>query len=99
MTNLSLVTNKSQAATDNMFTKENVTRAEIQWALKTVDSKFLLSSCEGTNALLCEMFLDSKIAHSFSLSRIKCNYILKFGLALFFKTILLIETNKSHNLL
>ena len=67
ITNPSLVTNKNQAAIDNMFTKVNVTHAEIWWALKTVESKFLLSSCEVTNALLCEMFPDSKIAHSFSL--------------------------------
>ena len=37
----------------------------------------------------------SKIAHNFSLSKTKCNYILNFGLAPFFKTILLIEIKKS----
>ena len=55
----------------------------------------MLSSCEGTNALFYEMFLDSKIAHSFSLSRAKCNYILNFGLAPFIKTIFWIEIKKS----
>ena len=47
ITNSSLVTNKNQAAID-MFIKENVIRAEIRWALKTVKSKFLLRSCEST---------------------------------------------------
>ena len=74
-----------------MFTKENATCAGIRWTLKTVESKFSLCSCEGTNALLHKMLPDSKIAHSFSLSRTKCNYILNFGLGLFFKIILLIE--------
>ena len=41
------------------------------------------------------MFPDSKIAHSFSLSRTKCNYFLNFSLPPFFKTILLIEVKKS----
>ena len=66
---LPLVTNKSQAVIENRLTKENVTCAKIGWALKTVESKFFLCSCEGTNALFHEMFPDSKIALSFSLSR------------------------------
>ena len=69
-----------------MFTKENVARSEIWWVLKTIESKFLLRSYEGTNTLSPEMFPDSKITHSFSLSGIKCNYILNFGLAHFFTT-------------
>ena len=95
ITNSSLVTNKNQAAIDNMFKKENVSCSEIRWALKTVESKFSLRSCEGANALFREMLPDSKIAHSFSLSRTKCDYILNFGLALLFKIILLIEIKKS----
>ena len=51
ITNSSLVTNKNQASIDNMFTKENVTCSEVWWAFKTVESKCLLRSCEGTNAL------------------------------------------------
>ena len=35
ITNSSLVTNKNQAAIDNMFKKENVSCSEIRWALKT----------------------------------------------------------------
>ena len=66
-TNSSLVTNKIRLFGSNMFTKENKTCAEIRWALKTVESKFLLCSYEGTNALFHEMFSESKIAHSFSL--------------------------------
>ena len=66
---LPLVTNKSQAVIENRLTKENVTCAKIGWALKTVESKFFLCSCESTNALFHEMFPDSKIALSFSLSR------------------------------
>ena len=62
---------------------------------KYIESKFLLRSCEGTNVLFHEMFPDRKIAHSVSLSRAKCNYILNFGLGPFFKAIFLIETKKS----
>ena len=78
-----------------MFIKENLTCAEIWWSLKTVESKFSLRSYQGTNALFCEIFPDSKIAHSFSIWRARCNYILNFGLAPFFKTILFIEMKKS----
>ena len=66
---LPLVTNKSQAVIENRFTKENVTCTKIGCALKTVEPKFFLRSCEGTNALFHEMFPDSKIALSLSLSR------------------------------
>ena len=41
------------------------------------------------------MFSDSKIAHSFNLSRTKCSFIVNFGLAPFFKTMLLIVIKKS----
>ena len=95
ITNSPLLTNKNQAPVDNIFTKENATRAEFRWALNTVESKFLLRSCEGTNVLFHEMFPDRKIAHSVSLSRAKCNYILNFGLGPVFKAIFLIETKKS----
>ena len=90
-----MVTNQNQAAVQNIFTKEKVTRAEIQLVIKTVESKFSLRSCEGTNARFREMFPDSKTAHSFSFSITKYNYILNFSLAPFFETILLIEIKKS----
>ena len=67
ITNSSLVIWKNQVAIDNMSIKENVTREKIQWALKSVESKFSLRSCEGANAPFNKMFPDSKIAHSFSL--------------------------------
>ena len=67
ITNSSLVIWKNQVAIDNMSIKENVTREKIQWALKSVESKFSLRSCEGANAPFRKMFPDSKIAHSFSL--------------------------------
>ena len=58
---------KNQVAIDNMSIKENVTRGKIQWALKSVESKFSLRSYEGANAPFRKIFPDSKIAHSFSL--------------------------------
>ena len=70
-----------------MFIKENLTCAEIWWSLKTVELKFSLRSCQGTNALFCEIFPDSKIEEQ--------DAILNFGLAPFFKTILFIEMKKS----
>ena len=51
-----------------MFTKENASHVKIRLALKTVESEFLLRFVV-TNALFCEMFSESKIAHSFSFSR------------------------------
>ena len=58
-----------------MLTKANVACAEIPWASITVESKIFASFLRRYNAHFREMFPNSKIAHNFSLSRMKCNYL------------------------
>ena len=95
ITNSSLATNKNQAAIDNIH-KRKCNSCRNSMDFKTVESKFSLRSCDGASALFLEMFPDSKMAHGFSLSSTKCNYILNFGLGPFFKTIFLIEVKSPY---
>ena len=57
-------------------------RAEILWILKVVTSHFSLRSCLRLNELFEIMFLDSKVAKSFQLSKTKCGCFITYGLAL-----------------
>ena len=66
-----------------------VVKAEIVWALKVVTSHFSLRSCLELNDLFKCMLPDSQIASKFSLSKIKCSYIINFGLAPYFIEVLL----------
>ena len=66
----------------------NSLRAEILWILKVVTSHFSLRSCLGLNELFRIMFLDSKIASSFQLSKTNCSYFINYELAPHFKELL-----------
>ena len=65
-----------------------VIAAEIKWALKIVTSHFSFRSCLDINKLFRSMFSDSHIAKSFKLSKTKCVYFIKFGIAPYFKEVL-----------
>ena len=78
-----------------MVTRENVIHSEIRWALKTVDSKFSMRSCDDVSELFRTMFPDSDIAKKFQLSRTKCSYVINHGLAPHFKSVLIEDINKS----
>ena len=72
-----------------MLIAVNSLRAEILWILKVVTSHFSLPSCLGLNELFRIMLLDSKIASSFQSSKTKCSYFINYGLAPYFKELLL----------
>lgn len=70
-------------------TKTEHWTAEILWALKTVVARYSYASCEKVDHLFKRMFPDSKIAEAFSCGEKKCSYILCFGLAPYFRDVLL----------
>lgn len=69
--------------------KDDVTKAEIMWTLKTVMSNYSYNSATGLNELFQAMFPDSEIAKKFQLSSTKMAYIIRFGLAPYFHSELL----------
>ena len=64
-------------------------QTEVLWTLKVASSHFSLRSCLGFKELFRTMFTDSEIIKSFQLSKTKCGYIINFGLAPYFKDLLL----------
>jgi hypothetical protein len=76
-------------ALTSFLNKDDVTKAEIMWTLKTVMSNYSYNSATGLNELLQAMFPDSEIAKKFQLSSTKMAYIIRFGLAPYFHSELL----------
>ena len=66
--------NSKQPTMSGLISKENGPRAEIDWAIKAIESKHWQHSCDRINNLLQEMFPGSKIAKNFQLLRPKCSY-------------------------
>ena len=59
--------------------------AKIKWALKVVLSHFSYRSCLGTNKHFKITFSDSALVKEFSMSKTKCAYVIRFGMAPIFK--------------
>lgn len=70
-------------------------RAEALWCLNTAVKHHSLNSNEGISELFKEMFPDSDIAKSFTCGKDKTGYIIRFGLASFFKKQLVDGINKA----
>ena len=69
------------------FIKEEVTDAKILWALDFIIS-YLLNSCQNKKKLFLIIFKGSKIAELFACGSTKCFYMINFGLAPYFQSIL-----------
>ena len=82
---------------DSYVAKESVIKAEIIWVLKNVMSGFSLRSCNVISDCFKEMFPDSKIASKFSLATIKCSYMIAYGIAPYFASLLLKDIKHSDN--
>jgi len=63
--------------------------AEVLWALRVCTSHQSYRSVNDIGKLFAQMFPDIVIATSFSMGESKCAYVIKFGLAPYFKHILL----------
>ena len=79
---------KSQPLIDTFLLKANVLEGEIIWALENTLNHQSFSSCESLSKLFTRMFSDSKIAEQFSLGKTKCRYYTVFGIAPYFKSLL-----------
>ena len=58
-------------------------------------SHFSLRSCLDLNEMFRTMFSDSTIASRFALSKTKCGYLINFGLAPYYRDLLLSEVRAS----
>ena len=78
-----------QSSIKPVLQKENVTRAEIMWALEILMNNYSDRSCVGKDQLFSSIFPDNSIAQKFQLGKMKASYVICFGLAPFFKLNLL----------
>ena len=72
--------------------------AEVLWALKVTTSHYSHHSCEEIGDTFRTMFPDSRIAAKFSYGSNKCSYLVTFGLAPYFKGLLLKRVKESGNI-
>ncbi|XP_073721650.1 uncharacterized protein [Misgurnus anguillicaudatus] len=70
-------------------------RAEVIWCLNTAANHHSLNSNEGISDIFKSMFPDSDIAKTFTCGKDKTGYIMRFGLAPFFKQQLVDTINKA----
>jgi hypothetical protein len=63
---------------------DQVTKAEILWALKSVQQGFSYKNSDETGKLFRSMFPDSKLAEKFSIQHSKMSYIISHGLGPYF---------------
>ena len=77
----------SKPKTESMLIPASTLKAEVFWSLKVVSSHFSFRSCLGLNDLFKAMFIGSEIAKSFQLSKTKCDYLINYGLAPYFKDV------------
>ena len=79
---------KKQSTITDFGIKTHTQNAEIFWALDVVLSGYSFNSCQNKNDLFCNMFPDSNIAKNFACGKTKCSYIVTYGLAPYFKSLL-----------
>jgi len=64
---------------------DQVSKAEILWALKSVQHGFSYKSSDETGELFRLMFPDSKVAEKFSIQHSKMSYVISHGLGPYFR--------------
>ena len=72
-------------STEAFTTKDRLLESEILWAFKTIMSHYCCSSNKNIGALFKRLFPDSPMAAQFSCDKTKSAYLLKYGLAPYFK--------------
>ncbi|CAF3455348.1 unnamed protein product, partial [Rotaria sp. Silwood2] len=68
---------------------DQVSQAEILWALKSVQNAFSYKDSDDVGELLRTMFPDSKIAQKFSIQHSKMSYVISHGLGPYFRDLLI----------
>ena len=76
---------KKSSSLSQFVTNDEVLSAEILWTLKTVMSHMSFNASSNTDKLFSHMFPDSAIAREFRCGKTKCTYLIRFGLAPYFK--------------
>ena len=91
-----IVSSKPSNKTVNTYMlSDEITKAEILWALKTISCHFSYRSAIDSSKLFVAMFPDSNIASKFSMGKTKLAYTVTHGLAPFFHQKLLNAINVS----
>lgn len=70
------------------YKDDDVTTAEILWALEIVFNKMSLNSSDRTTTAMKRMFPDSKIALNFTLGKTKASYVINHGIAPYLRSCL-----------
>lgn len=83
--------NPNKKNIDICVVKSNTLKAQIIWILKSVMNGF--SANDQLKVAFAAMFHDAKIASSFSMTRM-LQYVVNHGLAPYFKSLLLVISNK-----
>ena len=82
--NAASCSNKQQQSLDKFVTQDEVTRAELLWAMNVSYKHFSYRSCSDVVSLFQSMFTDSNIASQVTLGKTKVAYYITHGLAPYF---------------
>ena len=74
-----------QSNLDSKVSDNDVLKAEIRWALHTIDNHHSFNSNAGISDVFKQCFPDSEIAQKFSMGERKTSYLTTFGIAPYFK--------------
>ena len=80
---------------EQYFAGSDATKAEIVWTLNSVMSGFSFRSSDSLGKIFSIMFPYSSTASAFSLGRTKAQYVVKHGLAPYFKQLIFSDIKKS----
>ena len=73
---------------NSFIVNEAVTDAEIMWVLAVVLKQYSLNPYSDKKDLFQAMFKHSKVAEKFTCGSIKCSYVINFGIAPYFRSLL-----------
>ena len=90
-----LFTGKKSKIEDFIYDDKMATNAEIIWTMNVVQSNNSLRSCDDLPKMFQNMFPDSMVAKNFTFGKDKCGYYINYGLAPYFKSILVDDIKKS----
>ena len=84
-----------QATLDLVLHSKEELKTEIKWTLASVMYNISSNASSSMTKLFSSLFPDSKFAQDVALGRTKINYVINFGLAPYFKSLLIEEVEKS----
>ena len=91
----SITPNTDQSSVYDYVTNDDKLKTEIIWVLKCVLAVYSNRSCDGLDEIFARMFPDSAIAQTFKLGRQKSMYLVTYGIAPYYKSLLKSQLAKS----